>query len=44
MKADLANVSEYEKNPCAAGWFINLVTRTMVVKTLAIKEMDPMMI
>ena len=44
MKADLAKVSEYEKNPCAAGWFINLVTKTMVVSTDAIKEMAPMII
>ena len=40
----LAKVSEYEKNPWAAGWFINLVTRTMVVSTDAIKDIDPIMI
>ena len=40
----LAKVSEYEKNPWAAGWFINLVTKTMVVSTDAIKDIDPIMI
>ena len=40
----LAKVSEYEKNPWAAGWFINLVTRTMVVSTDAINDIDPIMI
>ena len=37
----LAIVSEYAKNPCAAGWLTNLVTKTTVVKTLDTKLTAP---
>ena len=38
-----AIVSEKEKNPWAAGWEINFLTRMMMVITLAMKLMPPRM-
>ena len=38
-----AIVSEYEKNPWAAGWSINFLTKITMVTTLAMKLMEPMM-
>jgi hypothetical protein len=41
--AYLAIVSEYEKNPCAAGWFTNLVTlckQTIDVEVIFYKQLE----